>query len=120
LYDDVSGDFYFIEVNTRIQVEHPVTEIIAGIDLVQEMLRIAGGAPLSVRQEDIGIAGHAIECRINAEDPHRDFMPAPGLVTELEVPGGDGVRFDTLLYAGYEVPPFYDSLLGKLIVHGKD
>jgi len=84
------------------------------------MLRIAGGEPLSARQEDVRITGHAIECRINAEDPFRDFMPAPGPVNELEVPGGDQVRFDTLLYAGYEVPPFYDSLLGKLIVHGKD
>jgi acetyl-CoA carboxylase biotin carboxylase subunit len=120
LYDDATGDFYFIEVNTRIQVEHPVTEMITGIDLVQEMLRIAGGAPLSVRQEDVRSAGHAVECRINAEDPYRDFMPAPGLVSELEVPEGEGVRFDTLLYAGYEVPPFYDSLLGKLIVHGED
>ena len=120
LYDDATGDFYFIEVNTRIQVEHTVTEMITGIDLVQEMLCIAGGAPLSIRQEDVRSAGHAIECRINAEDPYRDFMPAPGLVSELEIPQGDGVRFDTLLYAGYEVPPFYDSLLGKLVVHGKD
>ncbi|WP_448955291.1 acetyl-CoA carboxylase biotin carboxylase subunit [Labrys neptuniae] len=120
LYDDETGQFYFIEVNTRIQVEHPVTEMITGIDLVQEMLRIAGGAPLSVRQEDIAISGHAIECRINAEDPSRDFMPAPGLVSALDVPDSEGVRFDTLLWAGYEVPPFYDSLLGKLIVRGKD
>ncbi|MGE0212952.1 MAG: acetyl-CoA carboxylase biotin carboxylase subunit [Parvibaculaceae bacterium] len=120
LYDDASGEFYFIEVNTRIQVEHPVTEMITGLDLVQEMLRIAGGEPLSVRQEDISISGHAIECRINAEDPHRDFMPWPGKVEKLEVPQGDAIRFDTLLYDGYQVPPFYDSLLGKLIVHGRD
>ncbi len=120
LYDEASEEFYFIEVNTRIQVEHPVTEMITGIDLVQEMLRIAGGAPLSVRQEDIRVSGHAVECRINAEDPYRDFMPAPGPVHELEVPDGERVRFDTLLYAGYEVSPFYDSLLGKLVVHGSD
>lgn len=120
LYDETAGAFYFIEVNTRIQVEHPVTEMVTGIDLVQEMLRIAGGAPLSVRQEDIAISGHAIECRINAEDPFRDFMPWPGTVEKLSVPEGQGIRFDTLLYDGYAVPPFYDSLLGKLIVHGAD
>ncbi|MCZ8542740.1 acetyl-CoA carboxylase biotin carboxylase subunit [Mesorhizobium qingshengii] len=120
LYDDASRDFYFIEVNTRIQVEHPATEMITGLDLVQEMLRIAGGQPLSVRQEDISIAGHAIECRINAEDPHRGFMPGPGTVETLVVPRGEGIRFDTMLFAGYTVPPFYDSLLGKLIVHGSD
>jgi acetyl-CoA carboxylase biotin carboxylase subunit len=120
LYDDASEEFYFIEVNTRIQVEHPVTEMITGIDLVQEMLRIAGGEPLSIRQQDVRVSGHAIECRINAEDPYRDFMPAPGPVHELRVPEGEGIRFDTLLYPGYEVSPFYDSLLGKLIVHGKD
>jgi len=120
LYDDASEEFYFIEVNTRIQVEHPVTEMITGIDLVQEMLRIAGGEPLSIRQQDVRVSGHAIECRINAQDPYRDFMPAPGPVHELRVPEGEGIRFDTLLYPGYEVSPFYDSLLGKLIVHGKD
>jgi len=118
LYDDATEAFYFIEVNTRIQVEHPVTEMITGVDLVQEMLKIAGGAPLSVRQVDIAIAGHAIECRINAEDPFKDFQPWPGKVETLTVPGGEHVRFDTMLYAGYTVPPFYDSLLGKLIVHG--
>ena len=120
LYDDASRDFYFIEVNTRIQVEHPVTEMITGLDLVQEMLRIAGGQSLSVRQEDISVTGHAIECRINAEDPHRNFMPGPGTVETLAVPEGEGIRFDTMLFAGYTVPPFYDSLLGKLIVHGAD
>jgi acetyl-CoA carboxylase biotin carboxylase subunit len=118
LYDEPTQAFYFIEVNTRIQVEHPVTEMITGLDLVQEMLRIAGGLPLSVGQGDIAILGHAIECRINAEDPYRNFMPWPGVVEKLEVPSGEGVRFDTLLFDGYEVPPFYDSLLGKLIVHG--
>ncbi|ATN36697.1 acetyl-CoA carboxylase biotin carboxylase subunit (plasmid) [Rhizobium sp. ACO-34A] len=119
LYDDVDGSFYFIEVNTRIQVEHPVTEMITGIDLVQEMIRIAGGEKLSIRQEDVKVSGHAIECRINAEDPTKDFMPNPGTVTRLVVPEGEGIRFDTMLYEGYTVPPFYDSLLGKLIVHGE-
>ena len=120
LYDEASQAFYFLEVNTRIQVEHPVTEMITGVDLVQEMLRIAGGEPLSVRQEDVSIRGHAIECRINAEDPARNFMPWPGVVSKLAVPDGEGVRFDTMLFDGYSVPPFYDSLLGKLVVHGTD
>lgn len=119
LYDETSGEFYFIEVNTRIQVEHPVTEMITGIDLVQEMIRICGGEKLSVRQEDIKVHGHAIECRINAEDPTRNFMPGPGTVTKLVVPEGEGIRFDTMLYEGYSIPPFYDSLLGKLIVWGE-
>jgi acetyl-CoA carboxylase biotin carboxylase subunit len=116
LYDEASGEFYFIEVNTRIQVEHPVTEMVTGIDLVQEMIRIAGGARLSVRQDEIKVQGHAIECRINAEDPARGFLPAPGTIEALTVPEGKDIRFDTMLYAGYQVPPFYDSLLGKLIV----
>jgi acetyl-CoA carboxylase biotin carboxylase subunit len=116
LYDDTTGAFYFIEMNTRIQVEHPITEMITGVDLVREMLSIAGGAPLSLKQSDIAMRGHAIEARINAEDPDRDFRPSPGLVTGLTVPGGPGVRFDTLLDPGYSSPPFYDSLLGKLIV----
>jgi acetyl-CoA carboxylase biotin carboxylase subunit len=119
LYDDESGEFYFIEVNTRIQVEHPVTEMITGIDLVQEMIRIAGGEKLSIRQEDVKVRGHAIECRINAEDPAKGFLPGPGTVEALRVPEGEGVRFDTMLYEGYTVPPFYDSLLGKLIVWGE-
>jgi acetyl-CoA carboxylase biotin carboxylase subunit len=118
LYDEATREFYFIEVNTRIQVEHPVTEMVTGIDLVAEMIRIAGGAPLSVRQEDIRLDGHAIECRINAEDPARAFMPAPGTVSRLAVPQGQGIRFDTMLFEGYTIPPFYDSLLGKLIVWG--
>jgi acetyl-CoA carboxylase biotin carboxylase subunit len=116
LYDDQTRDFYFIEMNTRIQVEHPVTEFITGIDLVREMIRVAGGEKLRIAQGDVRRQGHAIEVRINAEDPARNFMPAPGLVSALRVPGGNGVRFDTLLYAGYTIPPFYDSLLGKLIV----
>jgi acetyl-CoA carboxylase biotin carboxylase subunit len=116
LYDDESHAFYFIEMNTRIQVEHPVTECVTGIDLVREMIRIAGGERLRFAQEDVRLRGHAIEVRINAEDPAQNFMPAPGTVGELRVPGGHGVRFDSMLYAGYVVPPFYDSLLGKLIV----
>ncbi len=117
LYDEDAGAFYFIEVNTRIQVEHPVTEMITGIDLVQEMIRIAGGQALSVTQGDIAMNGHAIECRINAENPALNFLPAPGTIEKLIVPEGEGIRFDTMLYEGYTVPPFYDSLLGKLIVH---
>lgn len=116
LYDDASGAFYFIEMNTRIQVEHPVTEMITGIDLVREMLRIAGGQPLRYTQADVRLNGHAIEVRICAEDPAQGFKPGPGTISTLKVPGGPGVRFDTLLYQGYTVPPFYDSLLGKLIV----
>jgi len=119
LYDDETREFYFIEVNTRIQVEHPVTEMITGFDLVQEMLKVAGGAALSVRQDEIRPRGHAIECRINAEDPFRGFAPAPGTVRKLAVPAGDGIRFDTMLYEGYTIPPFYDSLLGKLVVWGE-
>ncbi|MHC2435955.1 acetyl-CoA carboxylase biotin carboxylase subunit [Bradyrhizobium sp. USDA 4451] len=120
LYDDRTGEFYFLEMNTRIQVEHPVTEMITGIDLVREMIRIAGGEPLRIRQEEVRVSGHSIEVRINAEDPARNFLPNPGTVSGLGVPGGDGVRFDSMLYQGYTVPPFYDSLLGKLIVHDKD
>jgi acetyl-CoA carboxylase biotin carboxylase subunit len=120
LYDETTRDFYFIEMNTRIQVEHPITECITGIDLVGEMLRIAGGERLRLRQSDIRMTGHAIECRINAEDPARNFMPFPGTIAGLRVPGGPGVRFDSMLYSGYCVPPFYDSLLGKLIVWAED
>jgi acetyl-CoA carboxylase, biotin carboxylase subunit len=116
LYDSASGEFFFIEMNTRIQVEHPVTEMITGIDLVREMIRIAGGERLSLAQDQVRLSGHAIEVRINAENPAKNFMPAPGVVSALSLPGGAGVRFDTMLYAGYAVPPFYDSLLGKLIV----
>ena len=119
LYDDETGEFFFIEMNTRIQVEHPVTEMVTGVDLVCEMIRIAAGEKLRIRQDEVPLKGHAIECRINAEDPARQFMPAPGVVTALRVPGGPGVRFDTMLYPGYVVPPFYDLLLGKLIVWGE-
>ncbi|WP_130619332.1 acetyl-CoA carboxylase biotin carboxylase subunit [Dyella amyloliquefaciens] len=117
LFED--GRFYFIEMNTRIQVEHPVTELITGIDLVREQLLIAGGEKLSIRQSDIKIHGHAIECRINAEDPD-NFLPSPGTVKRFEAPGGPGVRVDTHLYDGYRIPPNYDSMIGKLIVHGPD
>jgi acetyl-CoA carboxylase, biotin carboxylase subunit len=120
LYDAGSRAFYFIEVNTRIQVEHPVTEMVTGVDLVEQMIRVAAGEPLALTQQDVRIHGHAIECRINAEDPSRNFMPGPGTIASLRVPEGAHVRFDSLLYEGYTVPPFYDSLLGKLIVHGAD
>jgi len=120
LYDDDSGEFFFIEMNTRIQVEHPITEMITGIDLVREMILVARGHPLRFKQSDIAIRGAAIECRINAEDPDKSFMPSPGRVSDLQLPGGPGVRVDTMLYPGYIVPPFYDSLLGKLIVHAED
>jgi len=120
LYDADRGDFFFIEMNTRIQVEHPVSEMITGIDLLREMIRIAGGEALSFTQEAVRASGHAIEVRINAEDPARGFMPSPGTVAAFAVPGGMGVRFDTMLYPGYAVPPFYDSLLGKLIVWDTD
>jgi acetyl-CoA carboxylase biotin carboxylase subunit len=119
LYDDRTQAFYFIEMNTRIQVEHPVTEMVTGIDLVQEMIRIAGGERLRFAQANVKIRGHAIEARINAEDPANNFMPNPGTVTSLHVPDGPGIRFDTMLFEGYQVPPFYDSLLGKLIVWGE-
>ncbi len=119
LYDEATGEFFFIEMNTRIQVEHPVSEMITGLDLVQEMLRIAAGDRLRFRQGDVRRRGHAIECRINAEDPANGFMPSPGRVTSLTIPEGEGIRFDTMLYPGYDVPPFYDSLLGKLIVWGE-
>ena len=116
LYDPHREAFYFIEMNTRIQVEHPVTEMITGVDLVREMLLIAGGAKLSMHQEDIRCDGHAIEVRINAEDPARNFLPSPGPIDRLEFPEGAGIRFDTGFYAGSRVPPYYDSLIGKLIV----
>ncbi len=117
LYED--GEFYFIEMNTRLQVEHPVTEAITGIDLVVEQLRVASGSPLSMTQDDITFSGHAIECRINAENP-RTFAPSPGRITYYHPPGGLGVRVDSAVYQGYMIPPHYDSLIGKLIVHGRD
>ncbi|MBO6919434.1 MAG: acetyl-CoA carboxylase biotin carboxylase subunit [Rhizobiaceae bacterium] len=116
LYEN--GEFYFIEMNTRLQVEHPITEAITGIDLVNEQIRIASGAPISVKQEDISFTGHAIECRINAEDS-KTFVPSPGTITHYHPPGGLGVRVDSGVYQGYKIPPYYDSLIGKLIVHGR-
>jgi acetyl-CoA carboxylase biotin carboxylase subunit len=110
------GEFYFIEMNTRIQVEHPVTEMLTGVDLVKEQIRVASGESLSIEQEDVPFFGHAIEFRINAEDPDRDFMPSPGEISFLDVPGGPGVRVDSAIYQGYKIPPFYDSMIGKLIV----
>lgn len=117
LYQD--GEFYFIEMNTRVQVEHPVTEMITGVDIVKEQLRIAAGLPLNYTQDDITIRGHAIECRINAEDP-QTFIPSPGTVTRYHSPGGNGVRVDSHLYGGYKVPPHYDSMIAKLITHSED
>ncbi|MBQ8119369.1 MAG: acetyl-CoA carboxylase biotin carboxylase subunit [Ruminococcus sp.] len=117
---DKNGDFYFMEMNTRIQVEHPITEQVTGIDLVKQQLLIAQGEHLSIKQEDVKITGHAIECRINAENPEQSFRPSPGTIRSLFIPGGFGVRVDTAVYQGYEIPPYYDSMIGKLIVHGKD
>ena len=117
LYEN--GEFYFIEMNTRIQVEHPVTEMVTGVDLIKEQLRIAAGQPLSITQQDIRIRGHAIECRINAEDP-ATFMPSPGLIQRFHAPGGLGVRWESHIYAGYKVPPYYDSMIGKLICYGEN
>ena len=117
---DKHGDFYFIEMNTRIQVEHPVTEWVTGIDLIKEQIKIADGQRLKLQQKDIKITGHAIECRINAENPEKNFRPSPGKITDVHFPGGEGVRVDSAIYTGYEVPPYYDSMLAKLIVHADD
>jgi acetyl-CoA carboxylase biotin carboxylase subunit len=116
LYQD--GQFYFIEMNTRVQVEHPVTEMITGVDIVKEQIRVSAGLPLGYRQDQISLRGHAIECRINAEDP-TNFMPSPGTVDKMHVAGGPGIRFDSHLYSGYRVPPYYDSMIGKLIAWGE-
>ena len=115
-----SGAFYFMEMNTRIQVEHPVTEWVTGIDLIKEQIKIADGQRLKLQQKDIKITGHAIECRINAENPKKNFRPSPGKITDVHFPGGEGVRVDSAIYTGYEVPPYYDSMLAKLIVHADD
>ena len=117
---DKDKNFYFMEMNTRIQVEHPVTEMITGMDLIKEQIRVAAGEPLSVSQEDVRIEGHAIECRINAENPAKNFMPCPGRITNVHIPGGNGVRVDTHIYNDYKVPANYDSMLMKLIVYDKD
>lgn len=117
---DTEGNFYFMEMNTRIQVEHPVTEIVYGVDLIKEQIRIAAGEPLKIDQKEMYPRGHAIECRINAEDPANNFMPAPGEITNLHLPGGPGIRVDTHIYNSYKVPPFYDSLIAKLIVSARN
>ncbi|WP_124041818.1 acetyl-CoA carboxylase biotin carboxylase subunit [Clostridium perfringens] len=117
---DKNGEFYFMEMNTRIQVEHPITEMITGVDLVKEQIKVAFGKELEITQDDLKINGHSIECRINAEDPSKNFMPCPGLIKEINFPGGFGVRLDTAIYSGYKIPHCYDSMIGKLIVHGKD
>ena len=117
---DKSGEFYFMEMNTRIQVEHPVTEMVTGTDLIKEQIRIAEGLELSMKQEDIKVSGHAIECRINAENPDKNFMPCPGTIENIHFPGGNGVRIDSAIYNGYKIPPNYDSMICKVIVHDKD
>lgn len=117
---DKSGEFFFMEMNTRIQVEHPVTEWVSGVDLIKEQIRVAAGMPLSVTQDEIQITGHAIECRINAEDAERHFMPCPGTIENIHIPGGNGVRVDTAVYNGYTIPPYYDSMIMKIIVHDRD
>lgn len=117
---DRDQNFYFMEMNTRIQVEHPVTEMVSGVDLMKEMISIAEGKPLSISQEEIRLNGHAMECRINAEDPDNHFRPCPGVIREVHLPGGNGVRIDTAVYNGYEIPPYYDSMIAKVIVHGRN
>lgn len=117
---DKSGEFYFMEMNTRIQVEHPVTEMVTGIDIVKEQIKIAAGNKLELKQEDVQIKGAAIECRINAEDPDNNFMPSPGTIEQLNLPGGFGIRIDTHIYAGYKISPYYDSMVAKLVAYGSD
>ena len=117
---DKNKDFYFMEMNTRVQVEHPVTESVTGIDIIKEQIKIASGEILSYKQKDITFTGHSMEVRINAEDPSKNFMPCPGKITDLHLPGGNGVRIDTAIYPGYTIPPYYDSMIAKIIVHGKN
>jgi acetyl-CoA carboxylase biotin carboxylase subunit len=117
---DKNNNFYFIEMNTRIQVEHPITEEVTGFDLVKAQIKIAAGMPLSITQDDVKLTGHAIECRINAENPELNFRPSPGRIEALNIPGGPGVRIDSAVYQGYTITPFYDSMICKLIVHGAD
>ena len=117
---DKNKDFYFMEMNTRVQVEHPVTEMVTGVDIIKEQIKIASGEVLSFKQKDIAFTGHSMEVRINAEDPDKNFMPCPGTIKDLHLPGGNGVRIDTAIYPGYKIPPTYDSMIAKIIVHGKD
>ncbi len=117
---DKNKDFYFMEMNTRVQVEHPVTEMVTGVDIIKEQIKIASGEELEYKQQDIKFEGHSMEVRINAENPDKNFMPCPGTITGLHIPGGNGIRVDTAIYSGYTVPPTYDSMLAKLIVHGRD
>ena len=116
---DNDKNFYFMEMNTRIQVEHPITEMITGVDLVKEQIKIASGEKLEYKQKDIKIEGHSMEARINAENPSKKFMPCPGTITGLHLPGGNGIRVDTAIYSGYSIPPTYDSMIAKVIAHGK-
>ena len=120
ILDAASGAFYFMEMNTRVQVEHPVTEVVTGVDIVKAQIRVAQGEPLPITQDDVRLTGHAIECRINAEDPARDFAPSPGQVRGLRLPGGPGIRIDSHLFEGYRIPPYYDSLIAKVIAWGRD
>ena len=117
---DRSGEFFFMEMNTRIQVEHPISELVSGVDLIREQIRVAAGLTLSVKQEDIVLRGHAIECRINAEDPVHNFMPCPGTIRKMHLPGGNGIRMDTAIYPGYTIPPYYDSMIVKVIAYDSD
>ena len=117
---DKNKNFYFMEMNTRIQVEHPVTEMVTGLDLIKEQIQIASGEKMKYKQRDINFNGHSLEARINAENPYKNFMPSPGTIEELHLPGGNGIRVDTAVYAGYRVPQNYDSMIAKVIVHGKD
>jgi len=117
---DKDNSFYFMEMNTRIQVEHPVTELVTGVDLIKEQICIAAGRPLNIKQNEVSITGHAIECRINAEDPNRDFMPCPGEIFYMHLPGGNGIRLDTAIFSGYIIPPYYDSMIMKVVTHARD
>lgn len=117
---DKNQDFYFMEMNTRVQVEHPVTEMVTGVDIIKEQIRIASGEELQYKQKDIIFTGHSMETRINAENPNKNFMPCAGTIKGLHLPGGNGVRIDTAIYSGYTIPPNYDSMIAKIIVHGKD
>ena len=117
---DKEKNFYFMEMNTRVQVEHPVTEMVTGIDIIKEQIKIASGETLEFSQKDIKITGHSLECRVNAENPDKNFMPCPGKITGLHLPGGNGIRIDSAIYAGYEIPIYYDSMIAKIIVHGNN